>query len=52
MYVVCLNCGREFAYSWDEDESCFREFHRQPIIPPLRQLGNIVWRDLQPTERT
>jgi hypothetical protein len=18
MYVVCLNCGREFAYSWDE----------------------------------
>jgi len=55
IYVVCLDCGREFAYSWDE----MKVVSANPVsaacgrtVPPQRQLGNIVRRGLQPAERT
>ena len=41
MYVVCVDCGKEFAYSWDEMRVIFASPVRSPCQPVLRrQLGN------------
>ena len=41
MYVVCVDCGKEFAYSWDEMRVIFASPVRSPCQPVLRrQLWN------------
>jgi hypothetical protein len=52
IYVVCLDCGREFAYSWDE----MKVVSANPVSAavadsPARQLGNIALRGSQPADQ-